>query len=180
MLAWMITGFIFFIKPGYDEAFEMPQIKSYPVKDTLIVIPNPEWKSAKLIRTILGNHLIASTSEGLKNIDPFSNKEIPEPAFDEIKILLDDALSVNASRYGSVKDFNDGYYLTSTGVKITFDWNSLLIAQSGSDTEIINTFYKIHYLQWTGFELVDKVLGFAGLLLIGFLTFFGTMLLFKK
>jgi hypothetical protein len=39
--------------------------------------------------------------------------------------------------------------------------------------------YSIHYLQWTGVGIIDKILGFLGLVLVATLTVLGARLAIK-
>jgi hypothetical protein len=54
------------------------------------------------------------------------------------------------------------------------------LQQKGKDTDRIDLLYRIHYLQWTGFKRVDKIVGFAGLGLVMVLTTLGAWLPFKR
>ena len=54
------------------------------------------------------------------------------------------------------------------------------LQQKGRDTDRIDLLYRIHYLQWTGFKNVDKVIGFTGLVLLLALTSLGAWLAFKR
>jgi hypothetical protein len=69
---------------------------------------------------------------------------------------------------------------TDTGVRVELDWSRLSLTQSGKDTDRIDTLYKIHYLQWTGVNAVDKVLGGLGILLVLVLSLLGARLFFSK
>jgi hypothetical protein len=52
--------------------------------------------------------------------------------------------------------------------------------QKGPDTKFINNMYKAHYLQWTGIEPLDKVLGIVGLVLVVILALLGVTLTIKR
>lgn len=54
------------------------------------------------------------------------------------------------------------------------------LQQRGSDTRRIDLLYRIHYLQWTGIKILDKVLGFTGLALVLTLTALGAWLAFRR
>ena len=69
---------------------------------------------------------------------------------------------------------------TDTGVKVSIDWNSMSLQQRGRDTDRIDLLYKIHYLEWTGVKIVDRVLGLTGLILVMVLTTLGAWLAFRK
>ena len=95
-------------------------------------------------------------------------------------MLVTDALSANPSRYGRVASIEGNNITTDTGVHVALDWNRLSLAQRGKDTNRIDTIYKIHYLQWTGIESADKVLGALGILLTLALSVLGARLLLGK
>ena len=69
--------------------------------------------------------------------------------------------------------------VTSTGVRITLDWNTLGLRQSGNDTRWIDQLYQLHYLQWTGVRWLDRILGVAGLFLLAVMTVTGFRLSFR-
>jgi hypothetical protein len=54
------------------------------------------------------------------------------------------------------------------------------LSQRGRDTDRIDALYRIHYLQWTGSQAMDKVLGFLGLSLVVALTGLGARLAFRR
>lgn len=173
MFGWIITGMVFFIKPGYKNAYDQLAIKTYPLEQSFTIPFSNEWKEARLIKSILGHHLLVKTGDGYKHLDPTSYQPKENLTEQEVKNLLNDAFSKNAERYGAVVS-SDGYKATtSTGIEVTLNWNNLSIRQSGDDTKFINTLYKIHYLQWTPSKSFNQFFGIMGLLLLMLLTLFG-------
>ena len=173
MFGWIITGVVFFIKPGYKNAYDQLAIKTYPLEQSFTIPSSNEWKEARLIKSILGHHLLVKTGDGYKHLDPTSYQPKENLTEQEVKSLLNDAFSKNADRYGVVVS-SDGYKaVTSTGIEVTLNWNNLSIRQSGDDTKFINTLYKIHYLQWTPSKSFNQFFGIMGLLLLMLLTLFG-------
>ncbi len=69
---------------------------------------------------------------------------------------------------------------TTTGVEVTLDWNRLALQQRGRDTDRIDALYRVHYLQWTGVDALDKVLGLLGLVLLVALAYLGARLAFTR
>ena len=67
---------------------------------------------------------------------------------------------------------------TENGVRLELDWSSMQLSQSGRDTRFINKLYDIHYLRWTGVEMLDRVLAVAGLALLVALALLGLRLAF--
>jgi hypothetical protein len=178
---WAITGFVFFVKPGYEGAYELLQPKTYPMDGEQIALtPDPSWLEFRYFRTILGNHLIVRTAQGWQHLDPVTLAVRTKPTDDEIKTLLLDAFSVNPGRYGQVSAFEGGTATTTTNVRVALNWNRLSLQQTGKDTDRIDWLYKIHYLQWTGVKWVDRILGMLGLALIVILSFLGLILLLKQ
>jgi hypothetical protein len=91
-----------------------------------------------------------------------------------------DALAARAERYGGVSRVDGTTVETSTGARVTLDWNRLSLSQRGRDTDRIDALYRIHYLQWTGVPSLDKVLGFMGLTLLLALSGLGARLAFWR
>ena len=179
LFGWAITGLVFFLKPGYEGAYELLQLKTYPLEQPFAVTPNPAWLEIRCVRTILGNHLLVRTKEGWKQLDPSLMTARAKPGEAEISKLLQDAFTANPSRYGIVATINGNTITTSTNVKVTLDWNRLSVQQRGPDTDRIDRLYKVHYLQWTGIKSVDKVFGLVGLALLVTLSILGLMLAFN-
>ncbi|MDO6710228.1 hypothetical protein Q4567_05805 [Aliiglaciecola sp. 2_MG-2023] len=173
MIGWVITGLIFFIKPGYQDAYEQLAIKTYPLEQSFVIPNSTNWIEARVVKTILGHHLLVKTAQGFEHLDPDSYlpKTLSEQS--ELHTLVNDAVLHNPQRYGNVVS-SDGYKAkTNTGVEVNLNWNRLTLSQSGGDTKLINTLYKIHYLQWTPFKEFNQILGFSGLILLLLLTILG-------
>lgn len=180
LFGWAVTGFVFFVKPGYEGAYELLQPKTYPLdSEQISLTPNPSWLEFRCFKTILGNHLLVRTAQGWQNLDPASLAARAKPSDDDIKTLLQDAFSANPERYGQVSTIEGATAITTTNVKVTLNWNRLSLQQTGKDTDRIDLLYKIHYLQWTGMKWLDKILGMLGLALIVALSILGLILLRK-
>ena len=180
LLGWALTGAVFFLKPGYSGAYETLPVKSYPFESEIKVTPDPAWLEMRLVNTILGEHLLARTSRGWLNYDPRNLQQRNEPSGEEIRALVNDAISTNPTRYGRIVSVDGGNLMTDTGIRITLDWNRLALSQRGLDTDRIDALYRIHYLQWTGVKPVDQVLGALGILLLLALSMLGARLFFVK
>jgi len=179
MLGWTITGMIFFIKPGYQAAYESLAIKTYPLNDSFMISPKSDWQKVSLVNTILGKHLLVKTTDKTMHLAPESLVDQAPPSEQAFKILLRDAFN-GSDRYGDIVSVNGLSAKTSTGVEIKLDWKNLSLSQKGQDTELINLLYKIHYLQWTGHKVLDQCLGILGLILLITLTVLGVRLYVKK
>jgi hypothetical protein len=175
-IGWVITGLIFFIKPGYAGAYELLQPKTYPLDPALSVSADPTWLEFRCFKTVLGNHLLARTAEGWFHLDPTSLRPKENPTEDEIKLLLTDAFSANPGRYGRISHISNHTVTTDTNARITLDWKRLSLQQRGTDTDRIDLLYRIHYLQWSGITAIDRVLGPLGLFLVFVLSILGVRL----
>src|SRR5262245_32302203 len=165
LVGWAATGAVFFIKPGYAGAYDLPSIKTYPLEGGAWAGVRPGPLEVRWLRTVLGDHLLVRTPGGWKQLDPRTLDDRPLPSEADVRRLLDDAFSENRARYGRVSTVNGQAATTDTGVRVTLDWNRLTLAQRGADTDRIDRLYKIHYLQWTGVPVIDKILGATGLTL---------------
>jgi hypothetical protein len=177
---WALTGLVFFLKPGYERAYEILRVKTYPLATVAPIAPDPAWREIRYFRTILGDHLLVRTDKGWENLDPTTKQPRPIPQETQFKQLLGDAFSVNRARYGTVLTVRDEMATTNTGVEVTLDWNSMSLQQRGLDTNRIDRLYKIHYLQWTGVKSLDRVLGFLGIFLIMTLSVLGAWIAFRR
>lgn len=180
LLGWALTGLVFFIKPGYSDAYQPLVIKTYPIDTSWTIDTAKHWQDVRLVKTILGTHLLVTTDDNTKHLNPYTLQEKALPSSDQLTVLIEDAISPNQDRYGSVTAIKDSVATTDTAVTITLDWKTLKLTQRGQDTELINLIYKIHYLQWTPYAAINQVLGFAGLFLLMALTVLGAMLVVKK
>ena len=173
---WAITGAIFFLKPGYGDAYDALAVKTYPIDASVAIPSNPAWLEARYLKTVLGEHLLVRTAAGWQHLDARTLQERPAPDEPAMRQLLEDAFSTNPARYGHVTSIEDNGATTDTGVRITMSWPRLALAQRGKDTDRIDAIYRIHYLQWTGIQNVDRVLGGVGLTLIVVLSILGLRL----
>lgn len=179
MVGWTLTGLVFFIKPGYQGAYEQLSVKKYPLGQSLTITPEENWQEIKLVQTVLGQHLLVKANNKSEHLDPVSMLVKPEPTTLEFTTLLNDAFASNKVRYGEIVSTNGLSAHTNTGVDVTLNWKSLRLSQTGQDTQLINLLYQIHYLQWTPFKALNQVLGIVGLVLLISLTFLGVRIYIK-
>ena len=162
ILGWVITGVLFFIKPGYQAAYENLTVKTYPLDANLNVQPEADWQELRLMRTVLGHHLLVQQQDQLRHLDPLTLQPF-SPSLAQTSLLVNEAMAANPQRYGSLIQWDGRQGLTSTGIELSLDWEQLSLRQLGPDTRRINLWYKIHYLQWTPFKALNQVLGMMGL-----------------
>lgn len=180
MFGWTITGIIFFIKPGYQGAYEQLSVKLYPLASAVAIPANIDWHEVKVVHSILGEHLLVKTVNGSSHLDPKTLMMKKEPNEVGFKRLLVDAFANNPERYGNITDVDGLSAKTSTGVEVKLDWNNFRLSQKGNDTQLINALYKIHYLQWTPNKAFNQFLGIFGLILLALLTVLGIRVYLKK
>ena len=187
MVGWAVTGFVFFVKPGYGGAYETLTPKTYPMDDAPPIGRGLEnqaalhpWLEYRGFRTILGDHLLVRTAAGWHQLNPRTLQPIAAPTDDEVRRLVTDAFTANPQRYGSIVRVDNGVIHTDTDVEVTLDWNRVTLQQHGRDTDRIDRLYKVHYLQWTGNKSLDRVLGFVGLVLVLASTALGVRLAFGR
>jgi hypothetical protein len=177
---WALTGLVFFIKPGYEGAYEPLAAKTYPMTAGLPITPAPDWLELRYLRTVLGDHLLVRTKSGWIQLDPTNRQQRNLPNEEDLRKLLKDAFTVNPQRYGDISTINGTTVTTNTGVEVSVDWNRMSLQQKGRDTDRIDRLYRIHYLQWTGVKSIDRVLGFVGIVLVLVLTSLGGWLVLKR
>ena len=179
MLGWAGTGAIFFLKPGYDDAYSSLTVKTYPLEAPLAVKVPPDWLEVRYLRTVLGPHLLARTATGWNQFDPVTLASRQAPGESDVRVLLREAIADNPVRYGTIDAIDGTNATTTTGARLNLDWNQLSLSQRGRDTDRIDWFYKVHYLQWTGIATIDDVLGLTGLSFIVVLSVLGGRLLLR-
>lgn len=172
---WCVTGLLFHLKPGWAGAYAMPALHFEPLGETAKLEPGPEWLESRRLRTVLGEHLLVRTAEGRLHLDPATGLERPLPNEAELRRLLEPALA-DEPRYGAIASVDGARVETETGVRIELDWDRLRLSQRGRDTDLIDGLYRVHYLQWTGIDWLDRVLAAAGLLALTLLSLLGLRL----
>jgi uncharacterized iron-regulated membrane protein len=177
--AWVVTGAIFFLKPGYAGAYEMLSVHALSLPAMPAASLPAGAIEARMLRTSIGNHLLVRTAGGWSQYDPATMRVRSMPSPEEVRALVGDAVRGKA-RYGDLASVRGLTVRTSTGVEIDLDWNTLSLSQHGPDTDRIDLFYRIHYLQWTGIKLLDRILGGAGLVLMLALTLLGLRLVLRR
>ena len=180
LVAWALTALIFYVKPGYADAYSILMPKTYPLDVALTIPPRSGWHEVRFLKTILGEHLLVRTDSGWQQLDPQSLGPLGSPGEHGLRELLSDAFAANPKRYGHIVRVSNDTVWTDTGVEVILDWNTLTLQQRGKDTDRIDMLYRIHYLQWTGNRNVDRILGLAGILLLLTLAVLGVRIAFGK
>lgn len=177
-IVWSLSAIFFLVRPGYDDAYARLAVKQYPATSAYTIPVNEKWLEVRHFTTVLGEHLIVSTAQGQRHLHADTLSLWTLPSNESVTALLRDAITVNSDRYGRLTSVTSNQATTSTGVELTLDWSSLSISQYGRDTLWIDRIYSIHYLEWTGVDWIDRILGLAGLFLLIYITYTGTRLAF--
>lgn len=178
LIVWSITGMIFFIKPGYETAYEILKLKTYPLEQEMVIPQNAHWQELRLVKSTLGSHLLVKTATGTLHLNPSTLEELPVPNTGQLNRLFSDAISQNTLRYGEIEKIEGNTAYTSTGVEVELDWAKLTFSQRGADSKLIDQLYRLHYLQWTPWPKLNQVLGVLGLLCLILLSVLGGRLYF--
>ena len=180
LIAWAASGLVFLIQPGYEQAYEQLSVRQYAVNDELSVLPQQSWREIRYFQTILGKHLLVREPDGWQHLHAETGETWPLPDATDMAALLEDAFSSNPERYGNVISVNGNRISTHTGVELSLHWPTLSISQRGRDSRWIDRIYSIHYLQWTGVAVLDKLLGIFGLGLLIYMSFNGARMAFPR
>ena len=178
-IAWSLTGVFFLVRPAYEQAYSVLSPKTYSA-DQINISAQPEWQEMRLLKTVLGLHLLVKQEGGWQQLDPDSLEVRATPVEADLVSFVEDAISQDTLRYGELLPGESDPFRTSTGVTIAVNWDSLSLYQEGSDTRWIDRIYRIHYLQWTGIAFLDTILGVAGLLLLLLMTVTGSAMLLRR
>jgi len=167
------------VRPAYEQAYSVLSPKTYSA-DQINISAQPEWQEMRLLKTVLGLHLLVKQEGGWQQLDPDSLEVRATPVEADLVSFVEDAISQDTLRYGELLPGESDPFRTSTGVTIAVNWDSLSLYQQGSDTRWIDRIYRIHYLQWTGIAFLDTILGVAGLLLLLLMTATGSAMLLRR
>jgi hypothetical protein len=178
-IAWSLTGVFFLVRPAYEQAYSVLSPKTYSA-DQINISAQPEWQEMRLLKTVLGLHLLVKQEGGWQQLDPDSLEVRATPVEADLVSFVEDAISQDTPRYGELLPGESDPFRTSTGVTIAVNWDSLSLYQRGADTRWIDRIYRIHYLQWTGIAFLDTILGVAGLLLLLLMTVTGSAMLLRR
>jgi hypothetical protein len=178
-IAWSLTGVFFLVRPAYEQAYSVLSPKTYSA-DQINISAQPEWQEMRLLKTVLGLHLLVKQEGGWQQLDPDSLEVRATPVEADLVSFVKDAISQDTLRYGELLPGESDPFRTSTGVTIAVNWDSLSLYQQGLDTRWIDRIYRIHYLQWTGIAFLDTILGVAGLLLLLLMTATGSAMLLRR
>lgn len=178
-VTWSLTAVFFLVRPRYEQAYETLAVRAYPLEAQAPALERGVLEQ-RFLRSVLGDHLLVRDADGWQQLDPISRQPRPAPDAAALRLLVEDAITANSSRYGSIATQTGMAFTTTTGVNIGFNWPALTFTQQGRDTWWINKVYDIHYLEWTGIRVIDKILGLSGLALLLYMTWTGARLALSR
>jgi uncharacterized iron-regulated membrane protein len=197
LLVWTATGLLFALKPGWGPAYEYlsPWQSSEVEASALSLAAFASTESGKDASAIelhasaigpvfhverrgadAGSALYRATDG--ERLDPLSSENA--------RALMLDAVARSSAprRYGVIESEKSKGDTTSVvfagGPRVTIDRHSGSIRQKGPDTDRINWYYKLHYMQWTGNASIDRILGFAAIVLVWLLAAVGLLLAWRS
>lgn len=178
LILWALTGAVFIIKPGYGDAYEQLRLAT-PTRTThapITLTPLPNWQEARLINTVIGPRLLITTPSAQQHLNIQQHNQVP--TIGDAKALMASAIAHNTKRYGQIEEITLGDNInisanTTTGITLTLNWHTLSVRQKGPDRRLIETLYKLHYLQYTPYPLFNKIIAVIGLCILLGLTALG-------
>lgn len=179
-VGWIATGVVFLIKPGYADAYERIEVRTYPFSLQLKIPQAQQWLEVRSMKTALGEHLLVRDASGWQHLKALDLQPFPRPHNRLLQQLVSEAVAIRPERYGQVIGSDGDQFYTSTDVVLTLDWNTLSLHQVGADTRLIKALYRIHYLEWFANPTANRILGIGGLLALLLLVICGVVVYFKS
>ena len=158
LVVWSVSGLLFHLKPGWDRAYDMLSVDRAKT-ETLETAIGPLTRSKGKLAAPL------SVGDAEKLARDALDRSAYRAAYGEVRRVTSDDASVT---------------LECEHARVRIDRGSARVSQRGADTERIDWLYRLHYLQWTGNATLDKVLAFAGLLLIWIVMIPGVVLFMRR
>ncbi len=177
LLMWAVTGaMIGSGNKGVGNEFILPP---HEVSRSVTVVPDGIWVSARVVGTVLGDHLLLETDVGWRHVDPATGQSKPPPSERQLRTLLEDGFASNPERYGNIVDVSADSVLTDTGRRILVDWGSLTAVERGPDTDREALMVRLHKFALTGDSAFDSKLRLGAAAFVGLLCLFGLGLLVR-
>ncbi len=174
LAVWSVTGLLFHWKPGWDRAYDqLTADRGATLEPRALVAPGAlaltSPRKLELFDTALGPLWRVTTAAGRELHDARTGQRRPLLTAAEARILALDAIarSPHAAAYGEVRAVEEGAdevrLRFAGGPVVTVGRADARLAQHGPDTDRIDGWYRLHYLQWTGHRGVDRALALVGL-----------------
>lgn len=169
LFVWAVTGLIFVIKPGYEQAYERLNLAHRPLVGTINIEAQPNWQQLQLKQSTIGQHLLVTTATGeLLHLNADTLQAFPLPNTEQLEQLFRSATGHNRTRYGEISNVVRAEALirihTTTNVELELHWPTLQVQQIGADTRFIDRLYRLHYLQWSPSPIINSVAVLSALL----------------
>lgn len=174
LAVWSVTGLLFHWKPGWDRAYDQLTADRGTVLEPRALVAASELgiaapRKLELFDTALGPLWRVTTATGRELHDARTGQRRPPLSTAEARSLALDAIarSPHHAAYGEVRaveeDAAEVRLRFAGGPVVTVGRADARLAQHGPDTERIDGWYRLHYLQWTGHRGVDRALALVGL-----------------
>jgi hypothetical protein len=195
LVVWTATGLLFSLKPGWGPAYEYLSAwrsgeEASGAMSLAAFASSESGKDASSIAvqasTIGPLFQVERRSESDALYRASDGQQLDPLSSDNARALVLDAVSRSLSpeRYGEIKSEKSSdesfRFVFAGGPQVSIDRHSGSIRQKGPDTDRINWYYKLHYMQWTGNESVDRVLGFVAIVLVWLLAAAGLLLAWRS
>jgi hypothetical protein len=206
LVLWTVTGLLFHVKPGWNEAYEsLAAPPPGPLPWERVVFSPAAVKARGLLDP--GPVALAPHPSGLvayfglregrpAAVDGTSGDAIPLASEDASRAFAVAAISASrhAASYGTVVSAGPAehrsaltgavnpalLFRTSGGKRVLVDRITGEVSQSGDLNERIDLLYRVHYLQWTPWKPVNAGLVLAAMLLVLLAAASGTRLAFTR
>ncbi len=194
LVAWLVTGLLFHLKPGWDRAYDLLSVKQVGVALPTETLPplrvsqlttGPVWRT-ELIPTVLGPLYRVDAADGPLIVDATTGARRSPLTEEDARALITDATSRSRHReaYGPLLELSVDDRVARArfahGIVVELGRSDASLSQRGADTDRIDWLYRIHYLQWTGHRPFDRALAIAGLALIAAVIVPGLVLFVRR
>lgn len=179
LVVWSVTGLLFHLKPGWDRAYDQLSVEEPgpAITPAELVVLTPMLTAEKVERlevfaTAIGPLARVTTQNATELFDVADGRRVSPLSVADARGLALDAIarSRHRSSYGDVTRVESTDHavklVLANDVVVEVARDDAQISQRGGDTDRIDWLYRIHYLQWTGNRIIDRVLAVLGLVLI--------------
>jgi hypothetical protein len=184
LIIWSVTGLLFHLKPGWSRAYDMLDVERPGATlhaDEFVSVG--AFEKLEIFDTAIGPLARVTTVKGSELYDAGGRKRSPL-SIDDAKALARDAIARSPfhADYGEITNvtLTDDRVRLELGPIVDVGRNDARISQRGPDTDRIDWFYRIHYLQLTGVKTLDRILAVLGLALIWAVLVPGVVLFVRK
>lgn len=182
LLLWAATGAVFLFKPGYGGAYEQLRVSAAAPQCAGVSPAQGPWQELRMVSSVLGCHQLQKLQGSWQHLQADGSEWQPNAS--QVSTLLASMTVQNSARYGQIVSVElagqQWRANTSTGVELTLNWADLSVRQQGRDSRLINTLYKIHYLQPFTIKWANQAFASLILLLLVIAVTLGIWLLWRR